>query len=72
MPVAIPLNEMDVSEKLRLLEDIWDDLCRSPDVVPSPKWHTDVLQKREEKIQAGEAKFIELEEAKRKVWDQIK
>ena len=64
MHVTIPLNTMTVPEKLRALEDIWDDLCRTADVIPSPDWHADVLQAREQKVRAGEAKFVGLDEAK--------
>ena len=72
MQVTIPLNTMTVPEKLRAMEDIWDDLCQKEDAVPSPGWHGDVLQAREERVQTGAAKFIELDEAKRRVRNQIK
>ena len=72
MPVTIPMDAMTVPEKLRAMEDLWDNLCRTEDAVPSPEWHGDVLQAREQRIQAGEAKFVELDEAKRRVLDQIK
>ena len=72
MQVTIPLNTMTVPEKLRVLEDIWDDLCREEDAIPSPEWHGDVLQTREQRIHAGETRFVELDEAKRLVRDQIK
>ncbi|MCX6348242.1 MAG: addiction module protein [Candidatus Aureabacteria bacterium] len=72
MQVTIPLDTMSVPEKLRAMEDIWDDLCQTEEVIPSPEWHRDVLEAREQRIQAGEAKFVGLDEAKRRVRDQIK
>ena len=72
MQTAIPLDRMTISEKLTVLEDIWADLCRTQDAIPSPEWHAEVLQAREQKIQEGKAKFLDLGEAKRRVWDQIK
>lgn len=71
MQATIPLDKMSISEKLHAMEDIWDDLCRMEDVIPSPDWHGDVLREREERIRTGEAKFIELEEAKRRVRSQV-
>lgn len=71
MQATIPLDRMTVSEKLRALEDIWDDLCHTQDAIPSPAWHTDVLQAREQKIQNGKAKLLDVPEAKRRVWEQI-
>jgi hypothetical protein len=44
---APPLDEMTVSDKLHAMEQIWDDLCRNPENVPSPSWHSDILQARE-------------------------
>ncbi|MFA5204452.1 MAG: addiction module protein [Lentisphaeria bacterium] len=72
MQATIPLATMTVPDKLRALENIWDDLCRTEEVIPSPEWHGDVLQEREQRIQTEEAKFIELDEAKRRVWDLVK
>ena len=71
MQVTLPLDKMNISEKLRALEDIWDDLCHSQDGVPSPEWHRDVLQAREHRIQEGTATFIALDDAKRRIWDQL-
>lgn len=72
MQIAIPLDKMTVSEKLTVLEEIWADLCHAQDAMPSPEWHADVLQVRELKIHEGKAKFLDLDDAKRRVWDQIK
>ena len=72
MQATLPLDRMTVSEKLNALEDIWENLCHTQDAIPSPEWHADVLQVREQKIQEGKAKFLDLDEAKRRVWDQIK
>jgi hypothetical protein len=67
MQIAIPLDRMTVSEKLSALEEIWADLSQTQDAIPSPDWHADVLQVRENKIQEGKAKFLDLDEAKRRV-----
>ena len=72
MHVTIPVGTMTVPEKLRAMEDIWDDLCRTENVIPSPEWHGDVLQARERRIQSGDATFVDLDEAKRRVLDQVK
>lgn len=72
MQAVLPLDRMTVPEKLRALEDIWDDLCHTQDSIPSPDWHADILQAREQKIQEGRATFLGLDEAKRRVLDQVK
>lgn len=65
MEVAIPLDKMTTSDKLRALEAIWDDLWRTPNEVPSPSWHADVLQAREDRVRDGSSQFGDWADAKR-------
>ena len=65
MQVTLPLDRMTTLEKLRVIEEVWDDLCRSKEDIPSPSWHADVLRLREEQVRSGESTFLELNEAKR-------
>ena len=65
MQVTLPLDRMTTLEKLRVIEEVWDDLCRSKEDIPSPSWHADVLRLREEQVRSGESTFGELNEAKR-------
>ena len=64
MPVSLPLSEMTREEKLQAMEALWDDLSRDPDTLESPAWHEDVLRERDEQVAAGEAEFVDWEEAK--------
>lgn len=72
MERSLPLNEMTTSEKLRVLEQIWEDLCRTPESIPSPAWHADVLRAREKRTREGSAQFIDWTEAKDKIRDTAK
>lgn len=58
---------MSVEEKLQAIEEIWADLASTPENVPSPAWHADVLQAREELITDGRAQFFDIEDAKKAV-----
>lgn len=69
MKLAIPLDQMTTAEKLRALEQIWENLCRTPNEVPSPSWHADVLQDREKRIQQGSSQFVDWSEAKERIRD---
>ncbi len=60
-------ENMTVSEKLAAIELLWDDLCRSPENIPSPEWHEEILKEREKKLLAGKASFSELNDAKRRI-----
>lgn len=67
MVVALQLRKMTTSDKLRALEDIWDDLQRTPEQIPSPSWHADVLRAREQRIREGKAQFRDWADAKRRI-----
>lgn len=64
---ALPLEQMTIEDKLRTMEDLWDDLCRHADQVQSPAWHGDALAERERNIRVGEASFEEWDTAKKKI-----
>lgn len=64
MGLTLRLDKMTVRDKLQALEEIWDDLCRSAEVIPSPSWHADVLRAREKRIQQGASRFTDWAEAK--------
>ena len=55
---------MSLSEKLQVMEALWEDLSRNSDALDSPAWHETVLEEREKRIAAGEAHFTDWETAK--------
>ena len=67
MDVVIPLEKMSVSDKLRALEQIWDDLLRSGEEIPAPSWHADVLRAREDRVRDGSSQFGDWTEAKSRI-----
>lgn len=71
MSVTIPLEKMTREDKLRAMECLWDDLCRDPDSVESPAWHEQVLQRREEALQAGTEKVLDWRDAKKKIRESL-
>jgi hypothetical protein len=38
MPVTLPLNEITVSEKLKLMEALWANWSLALDALASPEW----------------------------------
>jgi len=72
MERLIGLEEMTTADKLRALEQIWDDLLRTPEEVPSPAWHEDVLRAREHRIVEGSADFSDWPDAKRRIRERAK
>lgn len=64
MSTTLPLPEMTRAEKLRAMEELWDDLCHSPGEIPSPAWHGEALAERAARVDAGAAEF--------RPWDEVK
>ena len=72
MHIAIPLDQMSPTDKLQAIEEIWSDLARAPEDVPSPSWHADVLRAREQRIADGTSRFLDVPEAKQAVRERLK
>jgi hypothetical protein len=72
MGYALPLNEMTIEEKLKLIEDIWEDMLKNSNDIPTPSWHLEILQAREKKIKEGKANFIDLKDVKKNIRKIIK
>ena len=71
MKIELPLEKMSISDKLSVMEKLWDDLCKDPDSITSPAWHKNILETREQEITEGKAKFYALEAAKKKIRDKV-
>jgi len=69
MTSVLPLDRMSQNEKLQVMEELWDDLCRTAGDVVSPAWHESVLRGREERIQAGTAQFTDWSQARQEIRD---
>ena len=71
MEITLPLEKMSTEEKIRIMETIWDDLCKKADSLSSPSWHKNVLHKREERIKNGDDEFIDWSKAKKHIRDSV-
>lgn len=67
MDVTLPLDQMTVQDKLRVIERIRENLTRDESAVPSPRWHRDILEKRENAISNGNDGFTGWEESKKRI-----
>ncbi len=55
---------MTLTERLQAMELLWQSLSAASAYVESPDWHGNVLAERLDRVEAGEARFLSLEEAK--------
>ena len=58
---------MTMAEKLRIMEELWDDLRVRADSVPVPQWHKDLIEERERLVDSGEAKFGDWDAVKKRI-----
>jgi hypothetical protein len=72
MNISLPLDKMTSSDKIAIMEKLWEDLCRDPESIPSPTWHKDILEAREKEVNEGKAKFTSFDRAKGRIRDQIR
>ncbi len=47
------INKLELSEKLILVEDIWDSIAMSNSILPLPEWQKEELDKRYEEYKNG-------------------
>ena len=59
--------DLSPSEKLQLVEDLWDDLASAPESVPVHDWQKQELSRRKANLQRNPASGLSWEEVKRTV-----
>ena len=59
--------DLSPSEKLQLVEDLWDDLAASPEKVPVYEWQKEELVRRKKTLQSLPASGLDWEDLKRRV-----
>jgi hypothetical protein len=62
--MLIATEHLTRTDKLRIIEQLWDELSRSPEEINPPKWHADALREAEHAVENGEADFED--------WNQVK
>jgi putative addiction module component (TIGR02574 family) len=55
------------SAKLQLVEDLWDDLAGTPEVVPVHEWQLEELERRRANLMRDPASALSWDEVKKRV-----
>jgi putative addiction module component (TIGR02574 family) len=58
------IRQLPLNEKLQIMEAIWEDLRSRAEDVSVPQWHKELLDSRQEAVEAGQEEILE--------WDEIK
>ena len=67
MQNTIEIGHLSRAEKLRIIEDIWDDLSRDETEVQSPGWHQDTLRKTKQQVDSGQETIVDWKSAKQEL-----
>lgn len=59
--------QLDVSEKLQLVEDLWDDLAATPEQIPVLEWQQEELARRKAAYLQNPSAHTSWEEAKERI-----
>lgn len=66
-PTSTSIFDLSASEKLQLVEDLWDDLAATPDTVPVHDWQKEELARRKANLTEKPASALTWEEVKQRV-----
>jgi putative addiction module component (TIGR02574 family) len=66
-PSATAIFDLSPSEKLQLVEDLWDDLASTPEAIPVFDWQKHELARRKANLLNNPASGLTWEEVKRRV-----
>ena len=59
--------DLNPSEKLQLVQDLWDDLAATPEVIPVHDWQKEELDRRKANLQKNPVSGLTWEEVKRRI-----
>jgi putative addiction module component (TIGR02574 family) len=64
---GVSVFDLSPSEKLQLVEDLWDDLAATPESVPVHDWQKEELARRKANLLNNPASGLSWDEVKRRV-----
>ncbi len=67
MPNTIEIKHLTKEEKLRVMEDIWEDLSLDGANLESPEWHNTALKETNQRFGTGQEKSIDWQDAKKEL-----
>ncbi len=65
--ILAEINKLELSEKIILVEDIWDLIAKANSNLPMPEWQKSELEKRKNEFQDGALKLKDLRNVHQKI-----
>jgi putative addiction module component (TIGR02574 family) len=66
-PTNASIFDLSPSEKLQLVDDVWDDLAAAPETVPVHDWQKEELTRRKANLMKNPGAGLTWEEVKQRV-----
>ena len=66
-PTMTSIFDLSPSEKLQLVEDLWDDLAAASEAIPVHDWHKEELARRKANLMQNPASGRMWDEVKRRI-----
>jgi putative addiction module component (TIGR02574 family) len=64
---GVSVFDLSPSEKLQLVEDLWDDIAATPEAVPIHEWQIAELERRKANLAKNPGTGLSWEEVKRRI-----
>jgi hypothetical protein len=58
------IKKMDILERLRTMEELWDSILYEGTKIETPEWHREIVEERKRKIKNDKAEFISIDKLK--------
>lgn len=71
MEISLPLKDMTLADKIRMMERLWVDLSAEGSGFEPPAWHGAVLKERKAQYDAGQVKASDWESARTRISDSV-
>ena len=55
-PVPLPppgFDDLSVDEKIDYLQSLWDRIAATPEMIPVPEWHREIIDERLQDLEAN-------------------
>ena len=72
MQAAIDMKHLSRAEKLMMMEALWEDLSRNDECLESPSWHERELLETERRLNEGQERVFDWQDAKRELRSRIR
>jgi len=64
---TLSIFDLSPSEKLQLVQDLWDDLAAEPEKIPIHEWQKEELKRRRANLERNPSSGVTWKEVKRRV-----